>query len=236
MHQQIRGSGSPASRSITRRPPKAGIDEHHPRRLRSDLADLRRLLAAGHRAQRRQRRARPTAARRTRRSSPSLATYIGSIPSSSQAPPPPARPVRRSRGRALPPRGPRELVERRGDACRAWRRACSAGPRLRRPAARPPPATATRVSETISRLERELARARASPPSRARRSAPRRGSGRLARARPATSAARGSSSADAGRAHVHAVGVAALDDLRVARDHPHPRARAAAATASISAA
>ena len=52
VHQQILGSGSPTSWSITRLPPNAVSTSTMPGRLRAHLADLGGLLAAGHGAQR----------------------------------------------------------------------------------------------------------------------------------------------------------------------------------------
>ena len=76
VHQQILGSGSPTSWSITRAPAERGRHQHHPGRLGPHLADLGRALAAGRGAQRGERRvgvlgrdARPRACPRWRRTS-----------------------------------------------------------------------------------------------------------------------------------------------------------------------
>ena len=87
VHQQILGSGSPTSWSITRRPPKRGLHQHHARAARSRTSPISAAaLAARHaRAARPAPRRRPPGATNAT-SLPSLATYIGSMPRISAAP------------------------------------------------------------------------------------------------------------------------------------------------------
>ena len=143
--QQILGSGSPTSWSITRRPPNAVSTSTMPRRLGLDLADLGGALAARARSAARRAPSSAASGATNATSLPSLATYIGSMPSSSAAPATAGstghgRLVHdhRDAGRA------RQLVQHRGDAA-AGRVAHAAQRRARRRrAARRPPATASR--------------------------------------------------------------------------------------------
>ena len=84
--QQILGSGSPTSMVHHAPAAEGGLDEHHAGRLGADLADLGRLLAARHRAQRRERGRRPPPAPRTRPACPRWRRTSGRCPSSSAAP------------------------------------------------------------------------------------------------------------------------------------------------------
>ena len=104
-----------------------GLDEHHPRGIGLDLADLRRGLAAGRRAQRGQRGVRGLG--RDEGDEHALVRDVHGVDAedlaragdrrAAPAPPPRARPSRR--------RGVRELVEHRGDA--AARRVAQAAQR-----------------------------------------------------------------------------------------------------------
>ncbi len=98
--QQILGSGSPTSWSITRRPPKAVSTSTMPGGsvLTSPISAA--LLAARHRAQRGERRRRPPRARRRRRACPRWPRTSGRCRGSRPRRRPPGRPARRPRARA----------------------------------------------------------------------------------------------------------------------------------------
>ena len=155
--QQIRGSGSPTSWSITRLPAERRLHQHHPRRLRPHLADLRRLLAARHGAQRGERRVRRARARRTRPACPRWPRTSGRSRGSR---PRPRRRAHRHVGLADDDRHAgraRELVEHRRDA--AAGRVAQAAQR-RSPAASSSASTAghsEQVSDSIVGVELELA-------------------------------------------------------------------------------
>ena len=213
---------------MTRLPPKAVSTSTMPggsvftSPISAALADP--APSAAPRAPRRRARGRTTAT-----STPSLATCIGSMPSSSAAPATDGR--HRHRRLADEHRhagGARELVEHGGDAAaRRVAQAAQAGPgrvehRVDRGPQRP------RVGLDLG-AELELA---AGEHDRravlADRAADEDAVARAA-ARPGESARARVDAADAGRADVHAVGLAAADDLRVAGDdrrRPPPRAAA----------
>ena len=190
---------------------------HHPGRLRPHLADRRRLLAALDAPAARPARGATASGATNATRRPSLATYIGSIPSSSAAAATTGvdRHVRLAdddghAGRA------RELVEHRGDAA-AGRVAHAvkllAGRAEQRVDRRPQRA---RVGLDLG-VELELVASehdrRAVLADRAGHEDAVAGADRLGREPGA-----GIDRPDAGRAQVHAVGGAALDDLRVAAD------------------
>ena len=201
----------------------------------SHLADLGRLLAARHaRAARRapRRRAR---ARRTRRACPRWRRTSGRCRAARRRPRPPgATGTSASRTSIATPEARASSLSTEATPPRvASRMQRSAGP-----AASSSASTAghsERVSDSIVGVELELAAGehdrRAVLADRARR----RGSRSPGRSAAGDSVARGSTRPDAGRADVHAVGVAALDDLRVAGDDLDarpPRRRAAIASTS----
>ena len=68
--QQMRGSGSPTSMSMTRRPPNAGLDQHEPGRLGPHLADLGGVARSRAPTAARRGRDRPPRVRRRRRACP----------------------------------------------------------------------------------------------------------------------------------------------------------------------
>ena len=118
VHQQIRGSGSPTSWSITRRPPKAVSTSTIPGGSVAHLADLGRA-ARGPAS----RAARPAPRRRASgatnaTNTPSLATYIGSMPEQLAGAGHGRRaPARRPRAPTIADaRRARQLVEHGGDA------------------------------------------------------------------------------------------------------------------------
>ena len=130
VHQQILGSGSPTSWSITRRPPNAVSTSTMPGRLGPDLADLGRVLAARHRAQRGERRV-----GRLGRDERDELALVGDVHrvDARAAPPrrrPPGAPARRPRARSSPRREarasslsteatPPRVASRRQRSCRA---------------------------------------------------------------------------------------------------------------------
>ena len=101
--QQIRGSGSPASRSITRLPPKAVSTSTIPGGSVRTSAISAASSHPGDRAQRPHAASAPSGATMATKR-PSFATYIGSIPRSSDAPATSGSPARRSRSRGWPRR------------------------------------------------------------------------------------------------------------------------------------
>ena len=202
---------------MTRLPPNAVCHQHHPGRLGLHFADLHRALAAGHRAQRCQR-----GVRRLRRDEGDELALVGDVHRVDAEDLRGARDRRLHRDVALAhdhrhAGGARQLVEHRGDAAaRRVAHAAQAAARPR-PAARRPPATASRCPTRTSASRSNSPRASMiavpwSPivPETMIRSPGRRLAG--------DSGARASTRADAGRAEVHLVGVAALDDLGVAGD------------------
>ena len=194
------------------------LHQHHPRRLRPHLADLRRALAAG-RARMASRAASAASGATAATSTPSLATYMGSMPEDLGGAPHRRlhRHVRlahdhRHAARRAPARSA-PTPRRRG-----WRRAGSAARPRRHPAARRPSATAsacrTRSSASSSNSPRASMIAMPCSPTGPETSI--RSPGRSASG---DSAARGSTPPEPGRGDVHRVGVAALDDLGVAGHH-----------------
>ena len=235
--QQILGRGSPTSWSITRRPPNAVSTSTMPGgSVRTSPISAASLAARARRAARRAPR-RPPRARRTATSLPSLATYIGSMPEDLRR----ARDRRARRARrasrtiiatpearasslsteATPPRVASRMQRSAGRRRRAARRrpatASGCRTRCRRSSSNSP--RASMIAVPCSPIEPET-RMRSPGRRRARRELRRAG-----RRRPMP-----------GGADVHAVGVAALDDLGVAGDDLDARRRARrAAIASTSA-
>ena len=160
-------------------------------------------------------------------STPSFATCIGSMPRSSAAPATIGCTGTAASRTSIATPDARASSLRRRRRRRASRRAGSAGRARRRRAARRRPATAgacrTRSSAPRSNSPRASMIAvpwsPMRPETRIASPGPQR-VGRQARARVAP--------AEAGRADVHAVGVTALDDLRVAGDDRHARRRGGA--------
>ena len=199
---------------------EARLHQHHPGRLGPHLADLRRALAAGNGAQRGQRRVRSLFGRRRRRACPRWPRTSGRSQGSRTRPPRPGRPARPPRARASPParRAPARSSTEATPPRVASRMQRSAGP------ASSSSASATghseRVSDSIAASSSNSPRASmiavpCSPivPDSRMRSPGRIASAARRRARIALP--------DAGRADVHLVGGAALDDLGVAGDDLH---------------
>ena len=226
--QQILGSGSPTSMVHHPAAAERGLDAAP---CRGGSVRTSPISAAcsqpGRGAQRRERARRPPRARRRRRACPRWPRTSGRCPRISAAPATAGcTGTSASRTSIATLRGAGELVEHRGHAAAGGVAQAAQRRRRRRRAARRPPATASACRTRCRRVELELAAGehdrRAVLADRAR------DEDAVARAA-APSGDRSRARVDApepGRADVHRVGVAALDDLRVAGDDLRPRRRA----------
>ena len=224
--QQIRGSGSPTSWSITRLPPKLVSTSTIPGgSVRTSPISAARSQPGTERSAASARSA-ASSARRRRRACPRWPRTSGRSPRSRTPRPRPGRPAPPPRARASPPATSARARSAPRPRRRGSRRACSAATVRPPPAARPRPATASacRTRSSASSSNSPRASMIAVPCSPIVPDSRMRSPGRIASA---ARRARGSRCADAGGADVHAVGGAALDDLGVAGHDLDPAASAA---------